>query len=459
MRPDSKKFWVQLQKASGKNINEVRQILLNNLKGLEPLAYKHVIKGDWGRMVNIRLGREFHHLSGGTVSVWVDELLSEDEIKEPLIHFDPYKSLKKYLRPHYEFGGTLGLDAEFIIRNKDTKLPVSMIGKLGGDKQNPRRIPFGALQEDGVLAEINIDPARSWFEWERNISSVLKYLEGEVRQMGCYVDYNSIEAEYPSSEMQDERAWLRGCEPDWNCWTGEKNEASDFKSRLRTCGGHIHIGFKDIQSRNPDFRRDWAKLLDMFIGIPLYQIEPKNNRRELYGSPGSFRPKPYGAELRTPSNFWLKSSLLRKFVYRQMCMISKRGECWDIIRENNINSISSFYSNTKPISTYLDQLGFYWKDFIAEVKNGDDMDGRPVMIKSSREKKIKSPSFLSAFDAPKLREIGRNVNGIPVLEEVNKQKKASSPEYMLRPVANPASWSQYIKEVKSRASSIRKESK
>ena len=30
-------------------------------------------------------------------------------------------------------------------------------------------------------------------------------------------------------------------------------------------------------------------------------------RRELYGAPGSFRPKPYGMEYRPLSNAWLKN--------------------------------------------------------------------------------------------------------------------------------------------------------
>jgi hypothetical protein len=36
----------------------------------------------------------------------------------------------------------------------------------------------------------------------------------------------------------------------------------------------------------------------------------------LYGKAGAFRPKPYGAEYRTLSSFWIFSEPLREWAYR-----------------------------------------------------------------------------------------------------------------------------------------------
>lgn len=218
---------------------------------------------------------------------------------------------------------SFGLDAEFIIRDKKTHLPVSMIGKLGGSKQKPLKVPRGALQEDGVLAEINIRPAKSLFEWETNITTVLHYLEKAVEKMGCYVDYNSIEEIYPDSELNHSLAWQSGCDPDYNCWTEERNPIVPYETPLRTCGGHIHIGFRDIDQYKPNFRAQVARQLDLGVGIPLFVIEPPNNRRSIYGKPGAYRPKPYGVELRTPSNFWLKSPILRKYAFFLLCNFTR----------------------------------------------------------------------------------------------------------------------------------------
>ena len=265
---------------------------------------------------------------------------------------------------------TFGLDAEFIIRDKDTNLPVSMIDKIGGTKRHPLKVPYGALQEDGVLAEINIDPARTLFEWERNITTVLKCLENMVKKYNCYVDYNSITAEYPISEMKDHRAWESGCDPDFNCWTDNKNDPKEFESTLRTCGGHIHVGFKGINSFRPDFRNSLARTLDYYVGVPLFFYEPENKRRELYGSPGAFRPKPYGVELRTPSNYWLKSPQMRKYTFFLLCIALEK----DFIG-NDAFSGSEIYSKSesKNIVSYhkisLEEFNkslkkFYTKDIL-----------------------------------------------------------------------------------------------
>ena len=213
---------------------------------------------------------------------------------------------------------SVGLDAEFIIRDKKTGLPVSMVGKIGGDKKNPLKVPRGALQEDGVLAEINIHPVKSFFDFERNFSTVIRHLEEKVNPLGCYIDFNSIEAEYPDEELNCEQAWRSGCDSDFNAWSGEKNEIMEFMDNRRTCGGHIHLGIKNINRASPNLRRLYAQFLDLNVGTILLTEEPKNNRRKLYGMPGAYRPKPYGIELRTPSNYWLKNRKYRMWAWRTL---------------------------------------------------------------------------------------------------------------------------------------------
>ena len=39
------------------------------------------------------------------------------------------------------------------------------------------------------------------------------------------------------------------------------------------------------------------------------------DRRQLYGSPGAHRPKPYGVEYRVLSNYWLKSPITVMLMY------------------------------------------------------------------------------------------------------------------------------------------------
>lgn len=85
---------------------------------------------------------------------------------------------------------------------------------------------------------------------------------------------------------------------------------------LRSAGGHIHIGFAnivvpfdgDIYGYTPDEQRaGLVRMLDKYLGIPSVLLEPDNKRKELYGKAGAYRPKEYGVEYRTISNFYLSS--------------------------------------------------------------------------------------------------------------------------------------------------------
>lgn len=143
----------------------------------------------------------------------------------------------------------------------------------------------------------------------------------------CYLS-KDIEAEFPEAELNSSLAWESGCDPDWNCWTGEEYQKLDYSSRLRTCGGHIHVGKKwsyggifrkrahpDDYKVDPHYKESLAKTLDFYLGTMVAYLEPKNKRRSLYGREGAFRFKPYGVELRTPSNYWIHSALHRKYVW------------------------------------------------------------------------------------------------------------------------------------------------
>ena len=93
---------------------------------------------------------------------------------------------------------TIGNDAEFILL-RDI-FPVSAIGLIGGNKHNPFPVKLGALQEDNVLAEINIDPAKTVQEWEHNINIVIKQLKFLLPKNYHISSLSS--AIYPEYELQ-----------------------------------------------------------------------------------------------------------------------------------------------------------------------------------------------------------------------------------------------------------------
>ena len=210
----------------------------------------------------------------------------------------------------------IGADPELFI-GKQGKV-ASAIGLVGGTKTEPRKVPLGALQEDNVLLEFNIDPASNLDEFRRNIRAVMEEGRSTIRQfqMDVVSSLSSHSFSRPELESFGEQAFIFGCDPDFNAWFGCENvkpHADD--PGLRTAGGHIHIGYSHLQQPDMDLNENIVKMCDYLLGIPSILIDPDERRRELYGKAGAYRHKQYGVEYRTLSNFWVFSDELMQWAY------------------------------------------------------------------------------------------------------------------------------------------------
>jgi hypothetical protein len=201
----------------------------------------------------------------------------------------------------------LGADPEAFLQDRTGKI-LSAIGRIEGDKENPVQVttfPKGfCYQADNVLVEYNIPPANNAKEFIYNNDKMMAFLNKKMmNEHKCQL---AIRASHvmESDQLEDPRALVFGCEPDFNVWTLENNprpKASD--PALRSAGGHIHIGLE--MSRMDKIMV--GRLLDATVGLWSVQIDPDKQRRLLYGKAGAIRFKPYGLEYRTLSNFWLSS--------------------------------------------------------------------------------------------------------------------------------------------------------
>lgn len=209
----------------------------------------------------------------------------------------------------------IGADPELFLRKVDTKEFFPSIGLIGGTKENPKPIDDKGffVQEDNVTVEFNIPPARSRQEFISGITKVINYLSEEVSKKGLVLDF-SASATFKPIHLRSPQAKTFGCEPDINCWTGDLNPRPHGPKNLRSCGGHIHIGWD-----NPDIqqRTAVARAADLFIGTVGCLHDTDTRRRKLYGKAGACRYKPYGVEHRTSSNYWTKSMELMGMVYEQ----------------------------------------------------------------------------------------------------------------------------------------------
>lgn len=225
---------------------------------------------------------------------------------------------------------TTGADIEVFIQHRQTQEVISAEGLIKGTKSIPFNFDpankYYGTSLDNVLAEFCIPPARNKEEFYESIQKSLGYINNTIPKDYCtaILQAHSLDSKW----LQTEQARVFGCEPDYNAYTnGVNNKPSSDDPNLRSAGGHIHIGYDEPEVYKLDNDVDKAlyqadeqrlaliKAIDLHVGVPSVIMEPDNMRKLLYGKAGCFRPKPYGVEYRTVSNFYLQSKELTLWAY------------------------------------------------------------------------------------------------------------------------------------------------
>lgn len=195
----------------------------------------------------------------------------------------------------------LGADPEVFLCDVSGK-HISAIGLIGAKKWEPLQIadmPLGfTLQEDNVALEYGIPPAASADEFVHHIQDVMERSKDMTKgllfsKLSCTV--------FSKDQMMHPDAHVFGCEPDYDAWNnGEVNiKPEPPHPFMRSAGGHVHVE----TTKSPI---DVTKYMDLHLAVPSVIMDKDGSkRRMMYGKRGSFRPKPYGLEYRTLSNFWI----------------------------------------------------------------------------------------------------------------------------------------------------------
>lgn len=201
---------------------------------------------------------------------------------------------------------------------KDKQYEVFPIcGLLGGTKEAPLAIlkdKHGegyAVQEDGIAAEFNIPACSTPRNFGQAIANALDHIERQMlRPKGFQRSYiNSL-------TLKDE--WTKkfpniltvGCDPDYNAHEPDAEgypvariAAQEKVGLVRGAGGHVHVGYP-LEMCPPPIM---AKLLDIVLALYYVREDKQGERRKWWGHAGLYRPKSYGVEYRTLSNFWIWS--------------------------------------------------------------------------------------------------------------------------------------------------------
>lgn len=226
----------------------------------------------------------------------------------------------------------IGADIEFFIKSKETGKIIPACGKIGGEKGKPRRLSFDhSILEDGAAVELNYTTTDYW-------PQLLDMLVSSPRVIEEHTGYSV--APLPEARIAGLKKYRQameiGCVEDFDAYAAipeVPREIPDIGSfgTYRFAGGHIHISYNVEQI--PPFVV--ARFMDVYITCPLiwWYHERRGedeaikvlgaHRRKFYGLPGLYRPKPYGVEYRTLSNYFTFTYGASEFLATNVCILNK----------------------------------------------------------------------------------------------------------------------------------------
>jgi len=226
---------------------------------------------------------------------------------------------------------SIGADPElFLERNGEI---ISAEGLIGGTKEDPKPISEEGhcIQEDNVMVEYNIPPCTSAEDFVAHNEFVLSHLTVlAALQDRARLNF-SASAELDKKYLKTDQSKRFGCEPDFNAWLRDINESPCSRTNLRTCGGHIHVGYENPEVETSE---KIIKAMDAILGVASINLDTDDRRREMYGKAGAFRFKDYGVEYRSLSNFWIKSPESMRWAY------NKTIEAIELVNSGLIDEIS-----------------------------------------------------------------------------------------------------------------------
>lgn len=215
---------------------------------------------------------------------------------------------------------TIGCDPELFLTHGNKF--ISAYGLFPGTKEDPFPLEKGAVQVDGTALEFNIDPVTTEDEFVDNIKTVLAQMKDMVREVDPDLKINFLPvARFDPKDFESfpDECKLLGCDPDFNI-TGFMNVQPEelISTPVRTASGHIHLGW--TKEQDPFSPEHFSSALDVakyFHAEYPFRINAEEKERlKFYGADGSFRPKPYGVELRAYSNIWVEHEKSQREMFK-----------------------------------------------------------------------------------------------------------------------------------------------
>lgn len=203
---------------------------------------------------------------------------------------------------------TIGSDIEFFVYDREGGLAPSQ-GLIGDDEKGTKHNPITdggfTFQRDNVAVEFATPVCHSRKEYVQAIRKGILKLHAMIPEGYSLKAIPS--AVFEKEQLEHPEAMEFGCDPDFNAWKKGRVNPKPYSDNvcLRTAGFHIHVGHKDLNTK--EMKEKFIRNMDRLLGVfsILVDRSPESAmRKELYGKAGAFRPTPYGCEYRTLSSFW-----------------------------------------------------------------------------------------------------------------------------------------------------------
>lgn len=220
---------------------------------------------------------------------------------------------------HKEF--TVGADPEVMLA--DMRGFLSAHDAVPGTKEKPHKLANCEVQRDGVAVEFNVKPASTPEEFEHNVTAAINDVKAVIPEGTFLVPrpFTFISKRY--FDTIPEEAKVLGCAPFMNA---AKNETVEPINREKITtqyydgkpwaafGGHLHVGWGSGFDPNDalhiadacDYAIHAQHVLREYIRACKSPQCTSPKRDKVYGNGCPIRVKPYGVELRKPSNIWLR---------------------------------------------------------------------------------------------------------------------------------------------------------
>jgi hypothetical protein len=255
---------------------------------------------------------------------------------------------------------SIGTDPEFFVA--ENGVISSAAGKLGCTKDDKLVLSEDVrLQEDNVLAEFDINPQVGFEAFDDNVKRGLDLVNKKLAEKNLELAFGVSSHIFSEEELKSfhESAFVFGCTPDFNAFTGQKTPSpSAANPGLRTAGGHVHIGFNGVVTVDRQSQQIAGVLCDYYLSLISVILDKDTRRKELYGKASCIRMKDYGIEYRSLSNFWVADKSSRKTIYDQVEKVVKNLNMDHLMELNNKLPIENLHNiiNTNDVRSADDFL-------------------------------------------------------------------------------------------------------